>query len=65
MLIHAKDDIVVPFNQSRLMRNALDRAGKPYEFVELKGEDHWLSTGEMRTEMLRRSIEFIDKHIGE
>ncbi|MEO1135057.1 MAG: S9 family peptidase [Pseudomonadota bacterium] len=65
MLIHAKDDIVVPISQSRRMRNALRSAGKPYEYVELKGEDHWLSTGEMRTEMLRRSIEFIDTHIGQ
>lgn len=65
MLIHAKDDIVVPISQSRRMRNALRSAGKPHEYVELKGEDHWLSTGEMRTEMLRRSIEFIDQHIGQ
>lgn len=65
LLIHAKDDVVVPISQSRRMRNALRSAGKPHEYVELKGEDHWLSTGEMRTEMLRRSIEFIDAHIGQ
>ncbi|WP_425410582.1 alpha/beta hydrolase family protein [Hyphococcus sp.] len=64
LLIHAKDDVVVPTSQSRIMRNALRGADKPHEYVELDGEDHWLSTGEMRTEMLRRSIDFIDKHIG-
>lgn len=65
LLIHAKDDIVVPISQSRRMRNALRAAGKPHEYVELKGEDHWLSTGETRTEMLQRSIDFIDRHIGQ
>ena len=64
LLIHAKDDVVVPMSQSRRMRDALRRAGKAHEYVELKGEDHWLSTGEMRTEMLARSVEFIDRHIG-
>ena len=64
MLIHAKDDTVVPFYQSEVMFNALKGSGRPHEFVELKGEDHWLSNGETRTEMLRRSIDFIDKHIG-
>ncbi len=65
MLIHAEHDIVVPEGQSRRMRNALRDKGKEHEFVLLKGEDHWLSTGEMRTEMLRASIDFIDRYIGE
>ena len=64
MLIHSEHDIIVPVGQSRRMRNALRDKGKEHEFVTLKGEDHWLSTGEMRTEMLRASIEFIDRHIG-
>lgn len=65
LLIHAEDDTVVPMGQSRRMRNALRDRGKEHEFVVLKGEDHWLSTGETRTEMLRTSIEFIDQHIGQ
>lgn len=64
LLIHGKDDTVVPIGQSIQMRDALAAAGKAHEFVELKSEDHWLSTAASRTEMLRRSIEFIDKHIG-
>ena len=65
MLIASKDDVVVPIGQSRQMRSALKAAGKPHEYVELDGEDHWLSTGETRTEMLRRTISFIDQHIGQ
>ena len=65
LLIHSKDDIVVPIRHSLDMRNALQAANKEHEYVELDGEDHWLSTGATRTEMLQRSIEFIDRHIGE
>ena len=64
LLIHGKDDVVVPVGQSLGMRNALRDAGKPHEYVELKGEDHWLSTSAARTEMLQRSIAFIDRYIG-
>jgi dipeptidyl aminopeptidase/acylaminoacyl peptidase len=46
------------------MAKALKENGKTYELVELKGEDHWLSSGATRTEMLARSIAFIDKNIG-
>jgi dipeptidyl aminopeptidase/acylaminoacyl peptidase len=46
------------------MAKALKDSNKTVEIVELKGEDHWLSTGATRTEMLARSIAFIDKHIG-
>ncbi|GJL90809.1 S9 family peptidase [Hyphococcus sp.] len=64
LLIVSKDDVVVQPYQSTQMRDALRRAGKPVEFVEMKGEDHWLSTAAARTEMLQRSIEFIDRYIG-
>jgi len=64
MLIHGKDNTVVPFYQSELMRDALAAANKPHEFVELEGEGQSISSGEARTELLSRSIEFIDRHIG-
>ncbi len=64
MIIHGTADTVVPYAQAERMRRALNEAGKDFEFVEMKNEDHWLSTGDMRTEMLRRSIAFIDQHIG-
>ncbi len=64
LLIHSEHDIVVPVGQSRLMRNALRQKGVEHDFVVMDGEDHWLSTSAARTEMLARSIEFIDRHIG-
>jgi len=43
LLIQGCDDTVVDFEQSRVMADALDDAGKTYRLVELDGEDHWLS----------------------
>lgn len=64
LLIVSRDDTVVPVTQSRYMKNQLEAARRPHEFVELRGEDHWLSSAETRIEMLARSIDFIDRHIG-
>lgn len=60
LLIHGKDDTVVPIEQSRLMDAALRRAGKPVELVELAGEDHWLSRTETRQTMLREMVRFLE-----
>ena len=62
LLIHGKDDSVVPIEQSRLMERALRRAGKPVEFIELEGEDHWLSRGETRQRMLAETVRFLQVH---
>ncbi|MDO9222493.1 MAG: S9 family peptidase [Caulobacter sp.] len=62
MLIHGRDDTVVPLEQSQIMAKAMDAAGKPYEFVILEGEDHWLSSADTRTAMLKASLAFIEKH---
>ena len=60
LLIHGKDDTVVKYEQSQVMADALKRAGKPVTFVTLKGEDHWLSRGETRLQMLAASMAFIE-----
>jgi dienelactone hydrolase len=59
MLIHGKDDTVVPFEQSNIMMKALKRAGKNAQLVTLEKEDHWLSRGETRTRMLQESVAFL------
>ena len=59
LLIHGSDDTVVPPEQSRRMNDALKRAGKSVELVELKGEDHGLSRSETREQMLTRSAAFL------
>ncbi len=62
LLIHGRDDTVVPIEQSRLMAQALRTAGKPVEFVELDGEDHWLSRAETRRRMLTETVRFLEQH---
>lgn len=62
LLIHGKDDSVVPIEQSRMMADALRKAGKPFEFIELNGEDHWLSRSETRLQMLTETVRFLQAH---
>jgi dipeptidyl aminopeptidase/acylaminoacyl peptidase len=62
LIIQGQDDTVVPYSQSQAMADALKRAGKPYEFITLKSEDHWLSRGETRLQMLQASVAFLQKN---
>lgn len=62
LLIHGKDDLVVPFEQSRIMEAALRGAGKPVDMVTLPGEDHWLSRNATRLAMLSAAVDFITRH---
>jgi len=62
LLIHGKDDTVVRYDQSQAMADALKKAGKPYGFVTLDGEDHWLSRGPTRLKMLTETVAFVEKY---
>jgi dipeptidyl aminopeptidase/acylaminoacyl peptidase len=62
LLIHGKDDTVVPLEQSETMESALRRAGKPVELVTMNNEDHWLSREETRVGMLKAAVAFVEKY---
>jgi dipeptidyl aminopeptidase/acylaminoacyl peptidase len=62
LLIHGKDDTVVPYGQSVGMADALKRAGKPVEFVPLDGADHWLLKEDTRIAMAKASMAFVEKY---
>jgi dipeptidyl aminopeptidase/acylaminoacyl peptidase len=62
LLIHGQDDTVVPFGQSQIMERALHGAGKQVDFVVLKSEDHWLSQGATRLQMLQATMDFVEKN---
>jgi dipeptidyl aminopeptidase/acylaminoacyl peptidase len=62
LLVHGRDDTVVPFAQSERMADALRDAGRPVEFVALKREDHWLSRSETRLQMLQTVVAFVERH---
>lgn len=63
LLMHGVGDTVVPIQQSRTMADALKRQRKPHSFIELPGEDHWLSTGESRIRVLQEMETFLAKNL--
>jgi dipeptidyl aminopeptidase/acylaminoacyl peptidase len=63
LLIHGRDDTVVPLVQSRMMESALQRAGKSVQVVELDGEDHWLSGAKTRLATLQALDVFLAEHL--
>ncbi len=62
LLIHGRDDTVVPIEQSQQMQSALKEANKPVEMVTLPSEDHWLSREETRVQMLQATVAFLEKN---
>jgi dipeptidyl aminopeptidase/acylaminoacyl peptidase len=62
LLIHGKDDTVVPYKQSQVMFDAMRQAKKNVQLVTLNHEDHWLSRGETRLQMLQASVAFLREH---
>ena len=60
LLIHGKDDVVVPIEQSQKMADALKAANKQVQFVTLPSEDHWLSREETRLLMLQSTVTFLE-----
>jgi cephalosporin-C deacetylase-like acetyl esterase len=59
LLIHGRDDTVVPYEQSDVMLSALKRAGKSVQLITMKHEDHWLSRSETRLQMLQATVDFL------
>ena len=43
-----------------LVEMAMTPQVKQVEFVELEGEDHWLSTGKTRLQMLEATVKFLE-----
>jgi acetyl esterase/lipase len=62
LLIHGRDDVTVPYEQSADVAKAMKRAGRPAEFITLDKEDHYLSRSATRLQMLQSSIAFLQKH---
>ncbi len=62
LLIHGRDDTVVAYAQSTAMREALQAAGRPVEFVDLRSEDHWLSREPTRIQTISAAVAFIERH---
>ena len=62
LLIHGKDDTVVPYVHSLSMSRALEGAGKTMQLLTLDGEDHWLSRETTRVQTLEASVAWVQKY---
>jgi dipeptidyl aminopeptidase/acylaminoacyl peptidase len=62
LLIVGKDDTVVAPQQSLEFAASLRQAGKPVELLQLPDEDHWLSRGATRNQMLKASLDFLERY---
>jgi len=62
LLIHAKDDTIVPIEQSLVMQRALKSAGKPVEFIQIDSGGHSMSREANRVATLKAAIAFVEKY---
>jgi dipeptidyl aminopeptidase/acylaminoacyl peptidase len=62
LLIHGRDDTIVPYQQSEAAQRALSAAGRSVELVPLRQEDHYLSREATRIQTLNAAVAFIERH---
>lgn len=65
LLVHARDDMTVPVEQSRYMAHALENADISHRYIELEGGDHGLDTYEARVEALEALEAFLAEHLAD
>ncbi|HEX6396901.1 MAG TPA: S9 family peptidase [Steroidobacteraceae bacterium] len=63
LLLHGVDDTVVEVEQSRSMYKKLKNAKRDVKYVELAGDDHWLSSASTRTQMLQEIETFLAQNL--
>lgn len=63
LLIHAERDTIVPIEQSRLMAEAMQQAGKAVDLVTLPDDNHYLAKPANRVRMLEALEAFLAKNL--
>jgi dipeptidyl aminopeptidase/acylaminoacyl peptidase len=61
LLIHGANDTTVPIEQSEQMAQAMDKAGKPYQFVRVASDDHQMRKAVSRKQMLEAMDKFLQQ----
>lgn len=66
LIIHGDEDVTVPIQQSHLMQQAMERAGKPTRLIVLEDFDHNVTPiqGDGLRTVLTESLAFFNQHIG-
>ena len=62
-IVHGKDDFRAAFEHAEVMRDALDEAGKPYEWLVKDKEEHGFYTPENTVELFERVEQFFGQHL--
>ena len=63
LLVYGKDDTTVPFEQVRLLKDAMDAAHKPYEFISKFNEGHGYYEYDHRLELYQRIEKFLAENM--
>jgi dipeptidyl aminopeptidase/acylaminoacyl peptidase len=63
LLIHGKEDWRADYKQAVRMKTALEKAGKPFEWVALRGEGHGVYNDDTRRQVYETILKFLDKHL--
>ncbi|MBO9621505.1 MAG: S9 family peptidase [Sphingomonas sp.] len=62
LIAHGDEDDNVPLYQSRRLHEALEKLGRPHEYVVYKGEGHGFADPDNATDFLSRVGKFLDTH---
>jgi dipeptidyl aminopeptidase/acylaminoacyl peptidase len=62
LLMHGTEDDNVPFRQATEFVKAMQKAGKPIQFIEFEGVEHDLEESDDRIRFLRAVEEFLARH---
>jgi dipeptidyl aminopeptidase/acylaminoacyl peptidase len=63
LLLHGKDDGIVPFDQSKRMQKAMEKAGKPVKLVELEESGHRYMSDEAERLYYTEILTFLNQHL--
>jgi dipeptidyl aminopeptidase/acylaminoacyl peptidase len=64
LIAHGEDDPRVPYQNATRLREALDKAGKPYEWLSKPKEGHGFYSQDNRADMYRYMQAFLAKYLG-
>jgi dipeptidyl aminopeptidase/acylaminoacyl peptidase len=64
LIAHGKDDPRVPYRNATDLRSALDKSGKPYEWLAEPKELHGFASEEHNEELWNMILPFLGKYIG-
>ncbi|WP_192813365.1 alpha/beta hydrolase family protein [Gallaecimonas xiamenensis] len=65
LIVAGGKDEIAPIEHSEALRDAMEAAGKPYEWYVEPNEGHGFYLPEHNQELYKRVLTFLDKHIGQ